>query len=330
MKRIFITGVSGCIGHYLAEALLPIEDYELFLLARNPQKLRFNPQDYPRVHLIPGDLAQIEDQAELLKTMDCAVLIATSWGDPQETFQTNVVKTLTLMNLLDPDRCEQIIYFSTASILDRQGNPLPEAGELGTDYIRTKYLCHQALSGEVLAGDLTINPLLTEKITVVYPTLVFGGAGDKPYSHLSGGLGEILNWLNLIRWFQADGSFHFIHARDIARVVAYLIAHPQGRRQDWVLGNAPLTVKAALAEICAYLGKPVYFQIPLSIPLANFFIRLFRIEMAPWDRFCLNYRHFTYPNPVNPDALGLESYSPTVARLMEASGIISGKTGPTS
>jgi len=316
MKRVFVTGISGCIGHYLAEELLPKSDYELFFLVRNPQKLQFVPQDFPQVQLLVGELANIEEHAQLLATMDCVVLIATSWGDPQETLQTNVVKTLALINLLNPQRCEQIIYFSTASILNRQGQPLMEAGTLGTDYIRTKYLCHQALAGGLRENNLAANPDLATKITVVYPTLVFGGEKDKPYSHLSGGLADILKWLALIRWFRADGSFHFIHARDIARVVAYLIDHPQGQRQDLVLGNAPLTVTEALAQICDYLQQPIYYQIPLSIGLANLFIRLFRIQMAPWDRFCLDYRHFTYPQPVNPTTLGLESYCATVAELM--------------
>ncbi|MFM7577798.1 MAG: NAD(P)-dependent oxidoreductase, partial [Microcystaceae cyanobacterium] len=35
-KRLFITGISGCIGHYLADLLIEQTDYELFLLVRNP------------------------------------------------------------------------------------------------------------------------------------------------------------------------------------------------------------------------------------------------------------------------------------------------------
>jgi hypothetical protein len=52
-KRIFITGASGCIGHYLIEALLDTTPHELFLLLRNPAKLQFNWQDKPRLHVIP-------------------------------------------------------------------------------------------------------------------------------------------------------------------------------------------------------------------------------------------------------------------------------------
>jgi nucleoside-diphosphate-sugar epimerase len=322
MKRLFITGISGCIGHYLADELMERTDYELFLLVRNPEKLKFDRHNHPHLHLVNGDLTNIEAQADLLKTIDCAILIATSWGDPQESYEINVVKTLTLISLLDPDRCEQVIYFSTASILDRQGNALPEAGSLGTDYVRTKYLCHQALEPNAKVPDRApaITPAIANKITAVYPTLVFGGEAGKPYSHLSGGLGEIVKWLPLIRWFKADASFHFIHAKDIAKVVVYSVDHPPHHRKDIVLGNAPITATEAIRGICAHYRQPIYLQIPLSIALANVFIRLFRIKMAPWDKFCLDYRHFTYPNPIAPATLGLPAYCQTVSELFRVSG----------
>jgi nucleoside-diphosphate-sugar epimerase len=185
MKRIFLTGVSGCIGHYVAERLIENTEHELFLLVRNPAKLQFNIESRPNIHILTGDLREIEKYSDLLKTIDTAVLIATSWGDPTETYEINVVKTLALMESLDPEVCQQVIYFSTASILDRQGQPMKEAGTIGTDYIRTKYLCHQALPDLAIAS----------KITTVYPTLVFGGDKNKPYSHLSGGLKDILKWI---------------------------------------------------------------------------------------------------------------------------------------
>ncbi|MFN9174927.1 MAG: NAD-dependent epimerase/dehydratase family protein [Synechocystis sp.] len=323
MKRLFITGISGCIGHYLADELIHRSDYELFLLVRDPAKLNFDVQARPNIHLVAGDLTGIEAQADLLKTIDCAILIATSWGDPQESYEINVVKTLTLLSLLDPDRCEQVIYFSTASILNRHGEALPEAGSLGTDYVRTKYLCHQALEANAPApkNAPAIQMAIANKITAVYPTLVFGGETGKPYSHLSGGLGDILKWLPLIRWFKADASFHFIHAKDIARVVAYYVDHVPHQRTDIVLGNAPITATGVIQAICAHYQQRIYVQIPLSIALANLFIKLFRLKMAPWDKFCLDYRHFTYPNPVSPAQLGLPAHCQTVSELLRVSGI---------
>lgn len=320
-KRILITGASGCIGHYISEALIQETEHELYLLVRNPDKLGFDYEARPGVTILQGDLRQIERFADLLKTMDVAILAATAWGGQQESFDINVVKTIRLMDLLDPARCEQVIYFSTASVLDRENQLLREAGQLGTEYIRSKYTCLSRLS------KLAIAP----KITTVFPTLVLGGDTNKPYSHLSSGIKDVVKWVDLIRWFKADGSFHFIHARDIAKVVRYLVDHPRqpnrmresdGISNNWlVLGNQRVTVNQAVEEVCAYLGKKIYYRIPLSLLLADILISVFRIQMAAWDRFCLNYRHFSYQNPVNPETLGLSTYCPTFTDVLRISGI---------
>lgn len=319
-KRIFITGASGCIGHYLSEALIQETDHELFLLVRDPDKLRFNYEARSGVNILQADLREIERFAKLLKTIDVAILVATSWGGQSECFDINVVKTIRLMNLLKPEICEQVIYFSTASILNRENQLLKEARELGTDYIRSKYECFSQLNR------LAIAP----KITAVFPTLVVGGDDNKPYSHLTSGLPEVIKWMNLIRWFKADGSFHFIHGRDIAQVVCCLVEKPPApkltleERQSIdkvVLGNPPVTVNQAIDEICGYLGKNIYFRLPLSLWLANFFIALFRIQVASWDRFCINYRHFTYQNPTHAASFERQPYCATVADILKVSGI---------
>ena len=319
-KRIFITGASGCIGHYIAEALIQETNHELFLLVRNPEKLKFDYEARPGITIYQADLREIEQCGSFLKTIDVAILAATAWGGQQESFDINVVKTLRLIELLDPNVCEQVIYFSTASILDRNNQLLKEAGQLGTEYIRSKYDCMKRLS------KLAIAP----KITALFPTLVLGGDSNKPYSHLSAGIPDVAKWANLIRWFKADGSFHFIHAKDIAQVVKHLVDYPSENlmgetegilKNQLVLGNAPLTANQVVEELCTYLGKKIYFRIPLSLWLANILIPLFRIQMAAWDRFCLDYRHFTYQNPVNPETFGLPTYCPTFTDVLKISRI---------
>ncbi|MCP2727818.1 NAD-dependent epimerase/dehydratase family protein [Limnofasciculus baicalensis] len=320
-KRIFITGASGCIGHYIAEALIQETNHELFLLVRNPEKLKFDYDARPGITIYQADLREIEQCDSFLKTINVAILAATAWGGQQETFDINVVKTLRLMELLDPTVCEQVIYFSTASILARNNQLLKEAGQLGTEYIRSKYDCMKRLS------KLAIAP----KITALFPTLVLGGDSNKPYSHLSAGIPDVAKWASLIRWFKADGSFHFIHGKDIAQVVKHLVDYPPPEnltgetegilKNQLVLGNAPITANRAIEELCAYLGKQIYFRIPLSLWLANILIPLFRIQMAAWDRFCLDYRHFTYQNPVNPETFGLPTYCPTFTDVLKISGI---------
>ncbi|MEA5512372.1 NAD(P)-dependent oxidoreductase [Crocosphaera sp. UHCC 0190] len=313
MKRIFITGASGCIGHYMAEALIKETDHELFFLVRNPDKLKFDYLSCPNVHILIGDLQNIEKFSDVLKTVNIAILAATSWGGVTESYEINVIKTLGLIDLLDPDICEQIFYFSTASILDKQNQPLPEAGEFGTNYIRTKYQCFIQLK------ELPIY----QKVTTLFPTLVFGGEPNKPYSHLSGGIGDVIKWIDLIRWFKADGSFHYIHAKDIAQVVSYLVEHPLPETEEKlvVLGNKKTTVDEAVEVISAYLKRRIYVRIPLSITLTNFFIKVFRLRMEDWDRFSINYRHFTYKVTFTPANFGLKNYCTTIDDVMRLSGV---------
>jgi nucleoside-diphosphate-sugar epimerase len=350
--RILVTGASGCIGHYISEILIQETDYELYLLVRNPQKLQVD-ITRPGVKVLQGDLANIEQFADLLKTIDIAVLVATVWGG-EDTFEINVNKTIQLLNLLDPEKCQQVIYFSTASVLDRQNNLLKEAGTLGIDYIRSKYETLSRLP------ELAIAP----KITVLFPTLVLGGDAQKPYSHLSAGLPDVAKWINIARFFKTEGSFHFIHGRDVAQVVKYLMKGSREKRAEgaydaegaegektlhptphvprtiqlpttnyqlptthyqllthYVLGQELLTANQVIEEICKYLNKKIYFRIPLYLSLTNLFIVLFRIQMADWDRFCLQYRYFTYKNIINPSSFGLPNYCSTLSDALKIHGV---------
>jgi nucleoside-diphosphate-sugar epimerase len=312
-KRIFVTGASGCIGHYVVEALIQETNHELYLLLRNPDKLKVDYKARPGITILQGDIREIERFSSLLKTMDNAICIATSWGGPQEVYDINVVKTIRLMDLLDPDKCQQVIYFSTASILGRNNQLLKEAGEIGTDYIRSKYMCFQQLS------KLAIAP----RITTLFPTLLLGGDANKPQSHASSGIPQIERQLGLLRFFQVDGSFHFIHGKDIAQIVRHLIDHPPAPSEprELVLGNQRMTVNQAIEESCTYLNKRIYFRIPLTTRLANIFINLFRIKMAPWDRFSMTYRHFTHQQVVNPETFGLPTYCATFTDVLKISGV---------
>jgi nucleoside-diphosphate-sugar epimerase len=321
MKRIFITGASGCIGHYMTQALIQNTNHELYLLVRNPDKLQFDYQARPGIHVLPGDMSHIEEYSDLLfENINVAILAATAWGGEKETYNINVVKTLALINLLNPEICQRVIYFSTASILDRHNQLLLPASQFGHDYIRTKYQCFTQLAQQEIA----------DKIIAVFPTLVFGGDRDKPYSHLSSGITDVTKWIKLIRWFSIDGSFHFIHAQDIAGVISYLVEHPEFSPQPkpsnesvdcLVLGNPAITVDQAIAEMSNYFGTRIYWRFPLYIWLANIFIKIFRIQMDSWSRFSLDYRHFTHTNPLTPKSFGLKNYCSTVAELMKVSGV---------
>jgi nucleoside-diphosphate-sugar epimerase len=321
--RILITGASGCVGQYIAERLYNTSDAQLLLLLRDPSKLRSVPVNDPRITLLVGDLRNLGPHAEAIASCHRIIHTATAWGDPERARQVNVVAVKELLRLTDPQRLEQVIYFSTASILDRQLQLLPEARAYGTEYIQTKAQCLEELEQHPLA----------QRIVAIFPTLVFGGRvgpGDvHPTSYLTAGLREAVPWLWLARWLRAEASFHFIHAADIATVCAHLATQPhqanpephQGPVRRLVLGQEAITVNGAVRTICRWRGlRWPSFGVDLRGWLIEGLIKLLRIDVNAWDRFSIRQRHFVHDPVSPPERFGLVSYAPTLEAVLETAG----------
>ena len=322
--RILITGAAGCVGQYTAEHLYRHSDAHLLLLLRDPSKLKALPANDLRITLLVGDLRDLEPHAAAIASATRVIHTATAWGDPERAYQVNVVAVKRLLQLLDPQRIEQIIYFSTASILDRQLRLLPEAMPYGTEYIQTKAQCLQ---------DLEVHPL-ADRIVAVFPTLVFGGRvvpGDPhPTSYLTAGVKEAIPWLWLAKWLRTDANFHFIHAADIATVCAHLAVTPhgpnpesgQGAVRRLVLGQAPISINRTVATLVRWRRG---WYPPLGLDLRGWLIegliKLLRIEVNAWDRFSIRQRHFVHEPVSPPERFGLTSYAPTLEAVLEKAGV---------
>lgn len=330
MSRILITGAAGCVGQYIAEQLYRHSDAHLLLHLRDPAKLTAVPADDPRITLLVGDLRDLEPHAQQIATATRVIHTATAWGDPERAHQVNVVAVKRLLALLDPQILEQVVYFSTASILDRRLQLLDQAAPMGTEYIQTKALCLQQLEQHPLAA----------RIVAVFPTLVFGGrigdagvanGGDRhPTSYLTAGLAEAVRWLPLAKWLRADASFHFIHAADIATVCAHLATTPhgpnpepgQGAVRRLVLGQAPVGLNQTLRQLSRW-RRGWYPPLGLSLSgwLIDGLIKLLRLEITPWDLFSIQQRHFVHEPVSPPERFGLVSLAPSLEAIFETAGL---------
>jgi nucleoside-diphosphate-sugar epimerase len=322
--RILITGASGCVGQHLAHRLYRESDAQLLLWLRDPTKLTAVPVDDPRIELLVGDLRQLEPHRAAVASAHRIIHTATAWGDPERAHQVNVVAVKAMLAATDPGLLEQVIYFSTASILDRQLRLLPEAAEFGTEYIQTKALCLQQLEAHPLAA----------RIVAVFPTLVFGGrvdgTGPFPTSYLTAGLAEASRWLWLARFLRAEASFHFIHAADIARVCAHLATRPHGANPEpdqgplrrIVLGQAPVTVNGTVAALCRWRGmaRPP-FGLNLRGWLIEALIQVLPIDVNAWDRFSIRQRHFVHEPVSPPERFGLVSHAPSLEAVFADAGL---------
>lgn len=318
--RILITGASGCVGQHIAAQLYRDTDAELLLLLRDPAKLTAVPAKDPRITLLVADLRELTPHAGAIATATRVIHTATAWGDPERAMAVNVVAVKQLLAFTSPEWLEQVIYFSTASLLNRQLGLLPEALSEGTEYIQTKALCLQQLEQHPLA----------ERIVAVFPTLVFGGAvdgkGPFPTSYLTAGLSEACRWLWLAKWLRADASFHFIHAADIAQVCCHLATRPhqsnpepgQGALRRLVLGQPAISVDATVSQLCRWRRS---WRPPLGLnlqgALIEALIKLLRIEVNAWDRFSIRQRHFVHEPVSPPERFGLVSHAASLAAVFE-------------
>ena len=322
--RILITGASGCVGQHIAEQLLRETDAQLLLWLRDPAKLTAVPADHPRITLLVGDLRDPEPHRAAIASATRIIHTATAWGDPERAQQVNVVAVKQMLAATDPAVLEQVVYFSTTSILNRDLELLPEAMAYGTEYIQTKAQC---------LGELEQHPL-AERIVAVFPTLVFGGRVDRggpfPTSYLTEGLKEGAHWLWLAKWLRADASFHFIHAADIARVCVHLATSPhqpnpevgQGAVRRLVLGQPAVTVNDTVKRLCRWRRS---WLPPVGVDLQGWLIegliKLLRIEVNAWDRFSIRQRHFVHDPISPPERFGLVSHAPTLEAVFEDAGL---------
>ena len=111
--NIFVTGASGCIGHYALVALKnEFPNATLHLMVRNKKKFKIDALNWPNVVVHQGDMDDVEKFKTALKEADYLVHIATVWGyDLDVNIRINRDRTLEMFNYLDPNRVKKSYIF---------------------------------------------------------------------------------------------------------------------------------------------------------------------------------------------------------------------------
>ncbi len=316
-KNLLITGANGCVGQYLIDWFINNSNYSIFLMVRDPRKLSNIIKTNKRIKLLTCDIRESKKYHDDIKNINYLVHTATAWGDPKRAYEVNVKAFKELLDLLSNDHLERIIYFSTASILDKNTDLMKESMIYGTEYIKTKYLCYESLTKSKYS-----------KITdVIFPTLVFGGTLDDksyfPVSYLTAGLKEAKKWLWLARFFKLDSKFHFIHAKDIAQICGYLIRETfngdkRGFRK-FVLGQKYITIDDALVTLLKKNKVRRYFCIRLRQRIIKILLKVLPIETTDWDSFSIKKYDFNHKPITSPETFGLTSYAKTLNKVLKVS-----------
>tara|TARA_Y200000002_G_scaffold373890_1_gene373743 strand:+ start:5 stop:955 length:951 start_codon:yes stop_codon:yes gene_type:complete len=304
-KHVFITGASGCVGHYLIQECLNLPNLHVHVLVRYPEKLKFSDEDFKRITVHIGDFKQIEKFESVVKKMNFLIHGVTEWWGEEQTHLVNVTKTREFFMMIDPAICEQIVYFSTASVLGKGNKVVKEAKLFGSSYIRSKYNAYHMIQ-EIPIKD---------KITVMFPTMVFGGNNLFPKSHITKGVSQAFSYLKYLRFIHVDGAFHFIHSADIAKMSVYFMLNPKKYR-EYVLGNFSVSVKDALKVLYTQFNMKPLFRIHVKKWFLNVLTVVFRIKVGPWEKYCMDNSYMIF-DAVNPKTFGLKGEFETLDSLIE-------------
>ncbi|MDJ1008420.1 MAG: NAD(P)-dependent oxidoreductase [Paracoccaceae bacterium] len=304
--RVFITGGSGCVGHYLVHAFLKDPANELVLLLRSPGKLTLPAGTEERVTILKGDLREGAGFAEDLRGIDVGILAATSWGG-KHAHDITVTANVALADALIGGGCRHIVYFASASVIDKDLALLPEAAEHGTEYIRAKYRLVEEMDPRGEAA----------RITGIFPTVIFGGGAPPvgaPLSHAARMLFENRRWLPFVRRLSAPGRLHLIHPGDIATLVRHFAGEaPTPGTSRLVLGNPSTTVDELIDAIARAAGTRQSPWLRITERRVTGFARLLGVKMSPWDRYCAENLDQSYPTALSPADKGLPVTMPDLA-----------------
>ncbi len=314
IKNLLITGSNGCVGQYLIDWFLKNTRFRLYLMVRDKNKLPLSIQKNKRIKLLICDIRECYRFSKEISQINFLIHTATAWGDPKRAYEVNIKAFEELLGMLEKNKLEKIIYFSTASILNKQTELMRESLTYGTEYIQTKYKCFERLKKSTFA----------EKTFAVFPTLVFGGTLNKrskyPVSYLTSGLKEINKWLWLARFLKLNSKFHFIHANDIAKICGFLIKNHKEDNykgfKKFVLGQNYISIDDAINILLKRNRMNRYFSIPLTKKIMKILLRVLPIQTTPWDNFSIKKYDFNHVPITNPETFNLESHAKSLQDVL--------------
>ena len=112
--KVFLTGGSGFIGHWVAKQFLG-ESHQLRLLVRNPKKIP-SLKTMPGVEIVEGSLYDKPVLAKALQGCEACVHIALGWGEtPTTMLEKDTAVTAFLMEEAEKAGLGQFLYTSSTA-----------------------------------------------------------------------------------------------------------------------------------------------------------------------------------------------------------------------
>ena len=224
--RVFVTGGTGFIGHYVVKALLE-KGHEVVIATRHPNKvptLKAN----PKVTFVECALTDFDLMAEGLKGCDACIHIALGWGDTPSTMLANDTRaTVMLLENAAKAGCKKFIYTSSTAAMGRMRPSMREVtSNLPMDLYGATKAAGEAFVLGFTHGYGTQFPEVKMKRNIIRPGYTFGNPAfpdgcsqpDRRFFEMAYAVKENRD-INIIK---NDGT-QFIHASQQAEIYMKLL-----------------------------------------------------------------------------------------------------------
>jgi len=252
MRRVLVTGATGCIGRALTGKLLA-RDLEVRVLVRDPNAFhRIFPQAAAKVTVICGELSDSIALNRAVHGVDtifhlaAKVHVVPPCPAQSNAFRVNVEDTRRLLLACRNDSLRTFVFFSTIAVFGAKSCPLSEEVKCTPDtpYGVSKYETEQVIQ-HYFAGS-EVRP------TVLRLAMVFG-EGDR---------GNFLRMVRAIgrrRFFlpgRGDAQKSIAYSGNVADVAIQAATTERARGEVFVIADAVWTVRELAQCIARALGMP--------------------------------------------------------------------------
>ena len=116
--RVFVTGGTGFIGHYVVKALLE-KGHEVVIATRHPNKVPSLCSN-PNVSFVQASLTDFDKMRVGLAGCDACIHIALGWGETPSTMLMNDTRaTVMLLEMAAEAGCKKFIFTSSTAAMGR-------------------------------------------------------------------------------------------------------------------------------------------------------------------------------------------------------------------
>lgn len=116
--RVFVTGGTGFIGHYVVKSLLA-KGHEVVIATRHPNKVP-SLKSQPNVSFVECALTDFDKIADGLVGCDACIHIALGWGETPSTMLMNDTRaTVNILESAAKAGCKKFIYTSSTAAMGR-------------------------------------------------------------------------------------------------------------------------------------------------------------------------------------------------------------------